>query len=270
MTNHKDYYQVLGIQRDAEQQTIKEAYRKLAFQYHPDRNEGEVAAVEKMKEINEAYAVLSDAEKRLRYDDLRHQYGSQAYDHFRRSYSEQDIFRNSDINQIFEEMAKAFGFRGFDDVFRGSYGQGYQSREFRGPGVFGRVIVFGPGHGARQRTGSAEVKGGMPGVGLIGKAMNLITRYALKKMLGHVTDGGNDIYDTITLDEHEATRGGKVVYLDEKRSRELTIAVPPGVREGQLIRLRGIGDGRENKGDLYLKVEIKRPLLKRVREFLKV
>jgi DnaJ-class molecular chaperone len=265
--NHKDYYQVLGVPRNADQTTVKEAYRRLAFQYHPDRNSGEADAVERMKEINEAYAVLSDVEKRGRYDDLRHQYGSQAYDHFRQSYSEQDIFRNSDITQIFEEMAKAFGFRGFDDIFRGTYGGGYRTTEFRGPGVFGRVIVFGPGHRKQQQAGGPEVSGQH---GIIGKVVNRIAQYTLKRMLGNITGGREDIYDTIVLDEHEATRGGKVIYLDHRRSRELSIAVPPGVREGQLIRLKGVGEGRENKGDLYLKVEIRRPLLKRVREFLKV
>lgn len=266
MTHHKDYYQVLGIEGTAEQRTIKEAYRRLAFQYHPDRNGGETEAVERMKEINEAYAVLSDSETRARYDSVRHQYGSQAYDHFRQSYSDQDVFRNSDINQIFEEMAKTFGFRGFDDVFRGAYGQAYRSTEFRGPGVFGRVIVFGPGFRGKEMD-RTEV---LSRPGIIGKAVNRIAQYALKRVLSRIAGEGKDVYDTITIDEHEATRGGKVVYLDEKRSRELTIAVPPGVKEGQLIRLRGVGDGRQNKGDLYLRVEIRRPLLTRVREFLKV
>jgi curved DNA-binding protein len=264
--NSKDYYQVLGIPRDAEQQTIKEAYRRLAFQYHPDRNSGRTDAVERMKEINEAYAVLSDAEKRARYDALRSQYGSQAYDRFRDSYSEQDIFRDSDINQIFEEMVRAFGFRSFEDIFRGSYGPGYRTTEFRGPGVFGRVIIFGPGH-RRREVGSQE--GYQPN--LLGRVMNKVAQYALNKITSQISGGKKpDVYGTITLDEHEATHGGKVVYLDERRSRELTIAVPPGIREGQLIRLRGVGEGHKGKGDLYLRVEIRKPLLKRVREFLKV
>ena len=266
MADRKDYYQVLGIDRNADQQLIKEAYRKLAFQYHPDRNEGKNDSVEKMKEINEAYAVLSDAEKRSHYDDMRYQYGSQAYDHFRQSYSEQDIFRNSDISQIFEEMARAFGLRNFDDIFRGAYGQGYRATEFRGPGMFGRVIIFNSGFGGRQ-SGKTE-DSGKPG--LLGRVVNRVTGYALGKMLGRAGGGKKDVYDTITLDEHEAVAGGKVIYLDTRRSRELTIAVPPGVREGQLIRLRGVGEGREEKGDLYLRVEIRRPLLKRVRDFLKV
>jgi len=267
--HQNDYYEVLGVQRDADRQAVKEAYRRLAFEYHPDRNGGEAQAVEKMKEINEAYAVLSDPEKRSRYDSLRSRYGSGAYDHFRRDYSEQDIFRNSDIGQIFEEMARSFGFRSFDDIFRETMRQGFRSTTFSGPGVFGRVIIFGPD--SRRAQGEEPSMGPTPGKpGIIGKAVNSVLRFAVSKMIGRMAGEGKDIYDTISLDEQEAARGGKVVYLDEKRSRELTIAVPPGVREGQVIRLRGIGDGHGRKGDLYLKVEIRKPILKRVREFLKM
>ena len=102
----KDYYHILGVEKNATSQQVKEAYRKLALQYHPDRNKGDLNAVEKMKELNEAYAVLSDAAKRKRYDGMRQEYGAHAYDQFRQGYSDQDIFRGSDLNQVFEEMAR--------------------------------------------------------------------------------------------------------------------------------------------------------------------
>jgi curved DNA-binding protein len=265
--NEKDYYQVLGVEKSTGQQQIKEAYRRLAFQYHPDRNKGGADSVEKMKEINEAYAVLSDPEKRSRYDGLRQQYGSYAYDRFRQNYSEQDIYRNSDINQIFEEMARAFGFRSFDEVFRGPYGARPRTAEFRGPGMFGKVIIFGAGNRRRDR---ATVQGSEK-PGIAARAASRLIQYVLRKMARSIGGGaGKDVYETITLDEREAARGGKVVYLDQGRSRELSIAIPPGIREGQVIRLKGMGGGSPGKGDLYLKVEIKRPLLKKVREFLGV
>ena len=144
----KDYYEMLGVAREATFQSVKEAYRRLAFEYHPDRNPGNGAAVERMKEINEAYAVLSDADKRRRYDRLRQEYGPSAHDRFRRDFSDNDIFRGSDINQVFEEMARAFGFRGFEEIFSKAYGQGYRTFEFRRPGVFGKVIIFGSGQEA--------------------------------------------------------------------------------------------------------------------------
>ncbi len=140
--DQKDYYHVLGVDRDASQQAIKEAYRKLAFQYHPDRNKGDPAATEKMKDINEAYAVLSDVSKRREYDLLRSRYGSFAYERFRQSHTPEDISRGSDIDQIFEEFAKMFGFRSSGDIFRESYGPEHRSFEFRRPGMFDRGYIF--------------------------------------------------------------------------------------------------------------------------------
>jgi DnaJ-class molecular chaperone len=264
--NQKDYYQVLEIENGVTQAQVKEAYRRLAFQYHPDRNKGDGASVEKMKEINEAYAVLSDPEKRNSYDGLRQQYGSRAYDRFRQSYSEQDIFKNSDINQIFEEMAHAFGFRSFDEVFREANGRWGRTTEIRGPGLFGRVIVFGPGS-RRSPDTNKEIPGRQ---GLAGRALGRLVQYALKKVMGRIAGKEADVYETITLDEQEADRGGKVVYLDERRSREVKIAIPPGTREGQTIRLKGMGAGPDGIGDLYLRVEIRRPFLQKVRKLLNV
>ena len=263
MVSQKDYYEILGVNKTAGQQEIKEAYRKLAFQYHPDRNRGEAAAVEKMKEINEAYAVLSDQEKRNRYDLLQQRYGIGAHDRFRQTYSEQDIFRGSDINQIFEEMARTFGFRGFEEIFRDFSGQ-YRTTEFRGPGMFGRVIVFGHDFRNASRAPRPEISG-QPGI--IARMVSRLGRYALGKVLEKIGAGGKDIYATLTLDEGEVMQGGKVAYLDERKSRRLHITIPPGTKEGQLIRLRGMGGAG---GDLYLKVAIRRPVLKRVREFLKL
>ena len=264
--NQEDYYEVLEVEKNAGTQQIKEAYRRLAFQYHPDRNKGDPGSAEKMKSINEAYAVLSDREKRERYDSLRLQYGPNAYDRFKQSYSEQDIFSNSDINQVFEEMARAFGFRSFNEVFRESYGRWSKTTEFRGPGMFGRVIVFGPG-GRSDRGEGTELA---PNQGILARAANRLAQYFLKKAIGRATGKGADIYETITLDEREAGRGADVVYLDQRRSREVKIAIPPGIREGQTIRLKGMGSGPDGRGDLYLKVEIRRPLLRKVRNLLKV
>lgn len=265
----KEYYEILGTEHGAGLKEIKEAYRRLAFQYHPDRNNGDPASVEKMKEINEAYAVLSDSEKRSRYDRLRATYGTSAQDRFRQGYSEQDIFRGSDIDQIFEEMARTFGFRGFDEVFRQAYGQGYQTFGFQQSGFVGKgFIIFGPGfmgNRQQQRHGALPV---FPG--LFGKLMGFLIK-RIFKLPGPQKD--YDVQDVITVDPQRAEQGGKVLYLDRKRSRELAISIPPGIRDGQKIRLKGLGhdgDGRMIPGDLYLKVEIRKPLLQRVRHFLKM
>jgi DnaJ-class molecular chaperone len=265
----KDYYETLDVTSDSTQQKIKEAYRKLAFQYHPDRNKENPSAVEKMKEINEAYAVLSDARKRKEYDFMHEQYGSYGYDRFKQNYSEKDIFRGSDINQIFEEMARAFGFRGFDEVFRESYGQSYRTFEFRRPGVFGRgFIFFGPGFGRKSHgeiPGSSEV---LPGVG--GKLVG----YLLKGAFGMKEPGkGKDLEDDVYLSPQRALEGGKGRYVHRRRSKELIITIPPGIKEGQKIRLRGMGkegNAGGEPGDLYLRVKFNKPLLQRLRDVLKI
>ena len=267
--SNKDYYEILGVEPGAGSDRIKDAYRKLALQFHPDRNPGDAAAIERMKELNEAYAVLSDPGKRQNYDFMRSQYGSSsAYDQFRQTYSERDIFKNSDINQIFEEMARSFGVRGFEEIFRGMYGrEGYQTFEFRRPGVFGKFIIFGAPQGRPRAT---EIPGG--GAGILGK----VAGYLLKKAFG--VDGGGsprdgkDIDDVIALEPAQALYGGKMKYTDRRRGKEILITVPAGVKESQKIRLRGMGEpGKEggSPGDLYLKVEIRKPLLGRIKELFK-
>ncbi len=272
MTNQKDYYQVLGVEKDASAQRIREAYRKLAFQYHPDRNRENLSAVEKMKEINEAYAVLSDPKKKRDYDTFHDQYGPYGYDRFKQRYSEQDIFRGSDINQIFEDMARAFGFRGFEEVFRESYGQGYHTFEFQRPGVSGRgFIFFGPVFGRRHdsipRTNRQQIPVS-PDIfpGTLGK----VIRYFLKKAF-HIAEPvkGKDLADVIYLNSQQAFEGGKGKYFHRKRSKELIVTIPPGMKDGQKIRLKGMGEpGKDSgePGDLYLKVKIKKPLLQRMKE----
>jgi DnaJ-class molecular chaperone len=269
MMSQKNYYRVLGVEREASPQKIKEAYRKLAFQYHPDRNRETPSVVERMKEINEAYAVLSDPKKRNDYDTFYDQYGPHGYDQFRQRYSEQDIFRGSDIHQIFEEMARSFGFRGFEEIFKGPYSQGYRTFEFQRPGVSGRgFIFFGPGFGRTKLEGVSISSGLFPGY------LGQFVKYLLKKILRiNGPERGKDLGDTICLDPRQAFEGARGKYLHRRRSKELIITVPPGMKEGQKIRLKGMGaPGRDggDAGDLYLKVKIKKPLFERVKNFLKI
>lgn len=269
MMNQKDYYQILEMEKEASPQKIKEAYRRLAFQYHPDRNRENPSAVEKMKEINEAYAVLSDPEKRRDYNTFHEQYGPYGYDRFKQRYSEQDIFRGSDINQIFEEMARGFGFRSFDEIFRESYGQRYRTFQFQRPGVSGRgYIFFGPGSGRGGQQAIPVPSEIFPGP--LGKFL----RYLLKKTLGmREPERGKDLNDIICLNPRQALEGAKGKYLHRQRSKELIVTTPPGMREGQKIRLKGMGGtGKEGgePGDLYLKVKIKKTLTEKVKKFFNI
>ncbi|HEY92518.1 MAG TPA: DnaJ domain-containing protein [Dehalococcoidia bacterium] len=113
-TAKRDYYEVLGIDKNANETAIKRAYRSLAMKYHPDRNPGDAKALERMKEINEAYAVLTDANKRQLYDTYGHA-GLEGY-------TQADIFRGVDFSSLFREfgLGDMFGFGDnlFDSFFR--------------------------------------------------------------------------------------------------------------------------------------------------------
>src|SRR5512136_660317 len=125
--DYKDYYQVLGLKKGASPEEIKRAYRKLAVKYHPDKNQGNKEAEEKFKEINEAYAVLSDPKKKNQYD----QFGSTG---FHERFSQEDIFRGFDVGDLFKD--KGFG---TDDIFSRIFGGGFQQGGF--------------GHGRVRRRG---------------------------------------------------------------------------------------------------------------------
>ncbi len=275
-----DYYQTLELDSGATREQVKETYRKLAFQYHPDRNPDDPNAAQKMKDLNEAYAVLSDTEKRRKYDALRASYGSSAYRHFREDYTEEDIFRSSDIDQILEHMAQMFGFRGFEELFKEFYGSKYQSFEFRRPGYYSRGFVF---WGHRRPEGKYDNKTGeyfsrehaprfprSPFTGIL----NRFLQRSVEKALGiKFPVRGKDLYDTIFLSAEQARNGGAVEYSLRKwgSSRKIKVKIPCGIKNGQKIKLKGLGaegKGGGEAGDLFLDVKIKEPLLQRIKGFL--
>ncbi len=280
--NQKDYYKILGVREDASSEEIKKAYRSLAFQYHPDKNPGKE---ELMKEINEAYAVLSDERKRNEYDMLLRRYGSFAREQFRHSYTEQDIFRGSDIGHIFEEMSKMFGFRSPEDIFTKSdfYGKQYRTFEFKGPGFSGSgFFFFGPmnkTHPGRMHEFPPQPEGsqvsGQPLFSkILLKGMKFLNKQAAKKFGITLPERGKDLVDHIKIAPEQALAGGKITYTYMKRntSKELSVTIPPGLRDGQKIRLKGMGEEGKHggdPGDLYLHVSIHTSLLKKIKTFLK-
>ena len=124
----KDYYKSLGISKSTSPEEIKKAYRKLALKYHPDRNKGDKSAEAKFKEISEAYAVLSDPEKKKQYD----MFGAEG---FQSRFSQEDIFRGFDFGSIFSE----FGFGG------GGKAQNIFGQMFGGKGVTSQYNFHGEG-----------------------------------------------------------------------------------------------------------------------------
>ncbi len=258
----EDYYQILGVKDAAKPGQIKTAYRQLAFQYHPDRNTGNPDAAEKMKRVNEAYAVLSNPEKRREYDRIRKQFGASAYSQFRKNYSEQDIFSGSDIFNIFDEMARSFGFRNPDEIFKEFYGQGYQHFEFKRPGFFFKGFIFTGGFGRPDRP-----RAKLPGLENLGR----LSRFVLKKISGiDIPENGADITDVIQLTPQQAMEGGPYAYFLRQTAKKLVVQIPKGIRHGQRIRLAGQGQegkGGGTPGDLYLKVDIRKPLLEKIKDF---
>lgn len=253
--NQADYYQTLGVAPETGAKELKEAYRKLAFKYHPDRNEEDPAAAEKMKEINEAYAVLSHTDKRRDYDAMRYRFGDSAAGQFRQDYTQQDIFSGSDVQQIFEEMSRAFGLRGFDEIFKDFDGPGYRSFNVKKPGFSysGFVLFGGTGGGDffRKALSSGNRLGALPRM------------FSQLLSGGAPTDKGGDRHETITLSTSLAREGGPYAYFHKNLSKKLIVRIPPGTRDGQRIRLSGMGaagQGGAATGDLYLAVKIQTTL----------
>lgn len=224
------YYERLGLTKDADQSQIKDAFRKLAMQYHPDRNPDDAEAAEKMKEINEAYAVLSNAEKRAEYDRMRTMFGDRAHDRFRNSYSEQDIFRGTDINEIFETISRMF-----------------QEGNFQQMGGNGRTSFYW-NLGGNNAPNSDDFK-----------INNVFLRYAMGKFMPMK---GGDIKDAIWIEPGLAKSGGAYAYENIYRDKKLVVQLPQNMRDGQDVRLNGMGKSGKNggpNGDLYLTVRIRKP-----------
>jgi DnaJ-class molecular chaperone len=260
--DRKDYYKVLGVSESANPDEIKKSYRNLAFRYHPDKNPG---SQELMKEINEAYAVLSNPEKKRDYDHLRQSFGATARDRFRQTHTDEDIFRNSDINQVFEELSRIFGFSRPEDIFSSNtfYGRNYREFKFKGPGVSGGFFFFGPlGNAYRSDKGTAR-KGSLASKVML-KGLEMFQKMAAKRLGIVLPEKGKDLGDSLAITPEEASSGGKVKYVLNQpgKSREILITVPPGIREGQKIKLRSLGEEGKHggeAGDLFLKVRIRRP-----------
>ncbi len=250
-----DYYQELGVSTQATAKEIKEAYRKLAFEFHPDRNDKNPDAAEKMKRINEAYAVLSNTEKRQEYDNMRQQFGAGAAGRFRSSHSQQDIFQGSDVQQIFEEVARAFGLRGGDEIFKDFYGAGYRNFSVKRPGFMFSGFMF---------SGKADPKESL---------FKRIPKMLLGGLFGaKLPQDGADYSDTILVPEELARDGGPYAYRHRKLKKKLVVKIPAGTRDTQRIRLGGMGEPGKHggrPGDLYLQVRIKKSLGRKLKETFK-
>lgn len=283
--SYQDYYKLLGVDKNAKTEEISKAFKKLARKYHPDLNPNDKKAEEKFKEINEAYEVLKDPEKRKLYDKLgpNWKHGEQ----FSNPFGGQDGgyggfgggAGQSDFSDFFESI---FGGRGggFGDAFGGNFG-GFQQRPRRGhdveaelPLTLKEVIAGGKRQvtlqmpsgpktleinvpagikdGAKLRLsgqGEASASGGSPG--------DLLLRIHYVPDAIFKVDGDN-LHTEVNVAPWEAVLGSKIPVPTLEGEVEFTI--PPGTSSGKKFRLRGKGMGAPSKrGDLLVKIMIAAP-----------
>lgn len=262
MASKRDYYEVLGVSRTASKDEIKDAYRKLAMQYHPDRNKSPDAE-EKFKEISEAYAVLSDDDKRAQYDQLGHA-------GFDQRYTTEDIFRGADFESIFRDLG--FGLN-LGDLFRNFFGgRGFEERVSTGRDLVYdlEITLEDAARGAEKEIEISRIekcdlcsgRGAAPNTsiracpkcGSSGRVQN-VSRNAFGTFVRVVScptcRGRGKIIDTPC----PRCRGTGLI----RKERTITVKVPPGIDEGFQLRLEGEGEAPPNggvPGDLYVSIRI--------------
>ncbi|HEY6839055.1 MAG TPA: J domain-containing protein, partial [Geobacteraceae bacterium] len=266
----RDYYEVLGLKKGASPDEIKKAYRKLALKYHPDKNPGDKGAEDRFKEINEAYAVLSDPQKKAQYD----QFGSSG---FHQRFSQEDIFRGFNVDDLLREM----GF-GSDDVFSRMFGGGgFQSRRgFGGGKRKGEDLTMEFQVSFREAFTGCEKRVAFSHQGRreeltvkIPAGVETGSRLRVQGKGGEGSGGApaGDLYLALTVgsDPLFVREGDDIVVERQIRFSEAAlgtslevptmegnkrIKVPAGLQPGTKIRLKGFGFphlGKAGKGDLY-------------------
>ena len=274
--DYKDYYKVLGVAKSATQDEIKKAFRKLAVKYHPDKNPGDKKAEEKFKEANEANEVLSDAEKRRKYDELGENWkyyqqqgapGGQRTQ--QRTYHDFGQGFGGEFSDFFESFFGGTGFGG------GGFGQQQRTRTQKGQDLTAQMdislheIFYGgtkmvnidgervnmklkPG----MRDGQVLRMKGKGGQGAAGAGDLLITVKIIPDP--KFERRGDDLYFDQHLDAITATIGGKI--LIQGFDKTVSMKIPEGTDSNKVFRLKGMGvpkfEDPSEHGDAYVKVKI--------------
>ena len=294
-----DYYEILGVDRKADQPTIKKAYRKLALKYHPDKTKGDKALEEKFKQTSEAYAVLSDKEKRQQYDT----YGSEG---FQQRFSQEDIFRNVDLGDILKEFGINFG--GGGGSFQSGSGGGSPFGSFfhQAGGGGGGFQSFQQGRSAPQPKGEDitlelqitlnEVLNGAEKTIALGrsaaaekvsvkvpKGIDSGKKLRVSGKGGQSPAGGppGDLYLLIRVLPHDTfSRDGDDLLIDRKipftsavtgcnlnvptpEGKKLSVKVPAGTQANARLRLKGHGlpsGPKGPRGNLYVTINVEVPM----------
>jgi curved DNA-binding protein len=290
---YKDYYKTLGVERNASKEEIKRAYRKLALKTHPDRNPGNTKAEENFKEINEAYQVLSDPEKRARYDQLGESYtqwqqggapgGGFNWDDWSTSGSSGNVrvggledILGDDFSEFFRRIFGGVPNMGVPSSGRRS---GQQNRRTATPS-YQQAVTISLLEAYQGTTRRLELDGRRlevkipPGAktGTKVRVANAIpTGNAGQKgdlyLLIQVANDprfevkGIDLHTDVTIDLYTAVLGGEVTI--QTLTGNVVLTIPMGIQPGQTIRLAGQGIPRLNspdtKGDLFAHIKVKIP-----------
>jgi len=260
-TTKRDYYDILGISKNADAEEIKRAYRKLAMQYHPDRNPGDAEAEAKFKEASEAYGVLSDAEKRARYD----RYGHAGLEGFGGGP------QFTDVHSIFDLFGDIFG-GGFAEMFGGRGGQ--RSRGGQNLQIQLEVDLVEAARGVTRTIEfeRAEVCGDCGGVGMRrgsrpARCTRCQGRGAIIQRQGffqvQITCGSCGGRGEVITDPCPSCRGTGQTMV----KRTLEVNIPAGVDSGNQIRLAGEGEAAPSggpRGDLFCLIRVRpHPLFER-------
>lgn len=270
----KDYYEILGVNKNATKDEIKKAFYKLAHKHHPDKKEGNEA---KFKEVNEAYQVLSDDAKRAKYDQFGSQYanmgGAQGGQYGGFEGFDFSGFQNGNVDFDFGNLNDIFS-----DFFAGGMGGG-RSQARRGRDISTEIqisfsdAVFGVNrkilitktsscltcHGSGGKTGTKmETCKVCNGQGKI--------RETKRSFLGNISSTKICDYclgvGETPKEKCETCRGAGIL----RREEEISIAIPAGIRDGEMIRMTGMGEAvsRGTTGDLYIKINVtSHPVFKR-------
>ena len=254
----RDYYDVLGVARGAGDEDLKKAYRRLAIQYHPDRNPGNKEAEERFKELNEAYQVLSDADRRAQYDRFGHAA-------FQGAQGGPGGFGGFDFSQGFEEV--------FSDIFGDFFGTGRgrsRSRARRGDDLrydlevefeeaargiekaikFQRLTTCDACNGTRAKSGSTGAKQ-CPNCRGTGQVRTQQGFFSISTTCPQCRGEGQTISDPCTKCQGQ----GRI-----RKAESLSVKIPPGVDNGSRLKLRNEGEagfGGGPQGDLYVVIHVK-------------
>jgi curved DNA-binding protein len=294
----EDYYKILGVEKSASEEDIKKAYRKLAMKFHPDRNPGNKQAEEKFKKLSEAYAVLSDQEKRKQYDS----FGSDA---FRQRYSQEDIFKNFDFSDILKEFGFNLGGRGsrgfgggrsrtftfgqgggdpFADLFGGAQGYAQQQMPQKGQDLeYNLSITLEESILGAEKKLSLQKEDRVEEINIKippGISSGKKLRLAGKGAPGYDRGQSGDLFLNINILPHPIfARDGVDIYVEKAvnysqaalgatidvptvEGTNKRIKIPAGTQSNTKIRMKGYGVPNlkdGGKGDQYVKISVNVP-----------